>query len=704
MNPQKIKILDPAEAIKIAAGEVIERPAHIIKELIENSIDAGAKNISLHLQSAGKDFIKITDDGCGMSADDAKLCFAHHATSKICTVQDLNSILTYGFRGEALSSIACVSHVVLITKTADEKVATEVKLQHGKIISESQTSHATGTTLIISHLFDNVPARKKFLKSNETEWNLIISIIQAFCLRYPQINFKIFHNDMMAHNCPATEKLTTRCAQLWNNNLHEQLLELTPTTTQGITISGAISNQNYHRFNRGQIFTFVNNRWVKNSELFKGILKGYDGVLPAQKFPAAFIFVEIDTHLVDINIHPKKEEVKFLHPSIVQKVIETAVKNCLESQIKNILESNNLTRSPFPPSPLAMANKQSNLSIKAKSVDWSDDIFNKKEMDPRLREDEGMAYVNAIDSSRFSEPSKIITPLNFKPIPAITTHISEFELLSTHVIAQPSLKLQLADTDLTAKPDEAESKVRQSKSSSNSSNNIQISPIPHPREGEDPCLPLSQPTPQINATLYDEHPYSIIGQFKKTYIMIEKSEQLVMIDQHAAHERILYERFQKNKTDIATVQLLFPHIVKLTAEEITLLEMYQTVLHEHGIIFDRFSDHEIIIQATPVQTSAQSAQEILQTVLTWIEQNKNITNDTMITQLHEKILAEKACKAACKAGDTLNIEQMQNLIKELIITERNFCCPHGRPTMWTLQLKEIEKHFKRDYAGAKMIW
>ncbi|MBP6892093.1 DNA mismatch repair endonuclease MutL [Candidatus Babeliales bacterium] len=663
MTRQKIKILDACEAIKIAAGEVIERPAHIIKELIENSIDAGAKNITLHLQNAGKNFIKITDDGFGMSPDDAILCFAHHATSKISTVHDLHSIATYGFRGEALSSIACISNVVLITKTDHEKIATELKLEQGKIVSNLQTSHPTGTTFIISHLFDNIPARKKFLKSDDTEWNFIVTIIQAFCLRYPQIHFKIFHNEMMAYNCPATEKLTTRCAQLWSNNLHDQLLELTPSSDQKMTISGAISNQSYHRFNRGQIFTFVNNRWVKNSELFKGILKGYDGVLPAQKFPAAFIFIEIDPDQVDINIHPKKEEVKFLHPAIVQRFVELSVKNCLQSQIKETLE-----------------NKR------------------KENMDPRLREDEGIVHFNAINFSKswnnknnteptsfqnFTSPidSNINKPLNFKPIPTFATHISEFDSFPFQT-TEPFLNSEHANTDLNAKLDETAVSVETAKPSNN----------------------FSTKTYQINSTLHEEHPCGIIGQFKKTYIMVEKSEQLIMIDQHAAHERILYERFQNNKNNVATVQLLFPHIVKFTEQEITVLEQYQPLLHKHGIIFDRFSDHEIIIQATPVETSGHSAQEILQTALIWIDQNKNITNDEMIIQLHEKVLAEKACKAACKAGDRLNIEQMQNLIKELIITEKNFCCPHGRPTMWTLQLKEIEKHFKRDYAGAKTIW
>ena len=600
MTTQKIKILDPAEAIKIAAGEVIERPAHIVKELIENSIDAGAKNITLHLQNAGKNFIKITDDGCGMSPLDAKLCFAHHATSKISNVHDLQTIATYGFRGEALSSIACVSNVVLITKTEQEKAATSIKLEQAKLIEQTQTSHPTGTTLVISHLFDNVPARKKFLKSDETEWNLIVTIIQAFALRYPNINFKIFHHDTMAFNCPATDKIQTRSAQLWNNNLHEQLLELEPASEGCITISGAISDVHYARFNRGQIFTFVNNRWVKNSELLKGILKGYDGVLPLQKFPAAFIFITIDPQEIDINIHPKKEEIKFLHPSVVQRMIELSVKNCLGMQIKKKLEDDAPKILPTP------------ATFKAPII------------------------------------SKIITPARAAAMPQI-----------------PEL------------------------------------PSFDPFYQEENYPP---PTPQINTTIYDDQPYSIVGQFKKTYIMIEKSEQLIIIDQHAAHERILYQRFKAQKTEVATVQLLFPHIAKLPTDEIKILHNYQKLFKDHGILFDEFSEQEIIIQATPVEMSAQSAEDIIKTVLQWLQREQNLSDDELFAELHEKVLAEKACKAACKAGDALNHEQMQNILNELQVTQNNFCCPHGRPTMWSLSCKEIEKHFKRDYAGAKFTF
>ncbi|MBP7854710.1 ATP-binding protein, partial [Candidatus Babeliales bacterium] len=246
----KIKILTPQESIKIAAGEVIERPAHILKELIENSLDARAKNIIINIQKAGKFLIKITDDGIGMSPDDAQLCFAHHATSKISSIDDLQTITTFGFRGEALSSIASVSHISLITKTENEKLATNVDLKFGTITAVTQTSFPTGTTITITQLFDNIPARKKFLKTDETERNCIINIFQAFALQRIDVTFKLFDQDVLLFNCTATSTLQLRCAQLWDNYLHQNLILLEPEHDLNFTITGAISTPAYQRFGR----------------------------------------------------------------------------------------------------------------------------------------------------------------------------------------------------------------------------------------------------------------------------------------------------------------------------------------------------------------------------------------------------------------------------------------------------------------------
>ncbi|HSW75973.1 MAG TPA: DNA mismatch repair endonuclease MutL [Candidatus Saccharimonadales bacterium] len=679
---QTIKILDPAQAIKIAAGEVIERPAHIIKELIENSIDAQANIITIHATSAGKEEISISDNGCGMSPQDALLCFAHHATSKISTVHDLETIVTYGFRGEALSSIASVSHVELITKTEQDKSATRVIVHEGKIIEQTIAAREVGTTLTITNLFATIPARKKFLKSDDTEWNLIVSIFQAFCLVYPNIHFKLFHNDHLSYNCPPTNDMKTRCAQLWSGNLHEQLIDLEvksesrKTSAENISVVGAISTPHYYRFNRGQIFTFVNNRWVKNIEMTKAILKGYDGVLPTKKYPAAFLFLTIDPTQVDINVHPKKEEVKFLHPGVIQRIIQEAVQKTLSNRITKHLTVNQLSTiyKPYkivtepkdfhklPGSPgysyaKATAHEQARVSVEALAKSQG-----------RRGEENIPSFI--ISSEPFAVPT--ITESDGWAMSAATS--TEFSVIP----AEAGIQEKIVDNEKVASTVFIKS--------------IAPNPIPTPI----PIMPAD-----VNQSVYEQEPYSIVGQFKKTYIILEKNNQLILIDQHAAHERILYEQFKKNMQQTASVRLLFPHIIKLSISEVQQIITYEKLFYKHGIEFEAFSQTELVIQATPVHMQAQAAHNIIHLALTWIKEHSNIDHDELYTQLHEKILTEKACKAACKAGDCLNHEQMNNLIKELLITDNRFCCPHGRPTIWGIELKDIEKHFKRDYVGSK---
>lgn len=603
---QKIKILNPQEAIKIAAGEVVERPSHILKELIENSIDAGATTITIHCKKAGKELLSITDNGCGMSPQDARLCFAHHATSKISTVHDLESINTYGFRGEALSSIASVAHVQLTTKTDNEKSATQLTLECCKIISETIAAHPTGTTIIITNLFDTIPARKKFLKSNDTEWNAILSIFQAFCLRYCNIQFKLFHDDKLAYNCPTTPTILQRCAQLWNNELHDQLIEFEPATKNGIILSGATTKSHYHRYNRNQIFTFVNNRWVKNIELSRAILKGYQNVLPNQKYPATFLFVDIDPTCIDINIHPKKEEIKFLHPGIVQTFIQETITKTLN---KTVAQSHNATATSWLQTPTFS------------NVHFAKPLLN----------------LSKQSNKKNSEIDPIIGTIN-KPV---------------HNFFSNSITKAIPSA--------------------------------------------------FNETFIEEEFYTIIGQFHATYILIEQTQELLIVDQHAAHERILYEQFKKNFDQVATVQLLFPQIVKLSEQDVTLITEHTHLFASHGIVFERFSDTEIIVQSTPVSLQHKAIVEIIQITLAWIKEHQTVDKHDFFKQLNESIHTQKACKMACKAGDILNQEQMQNIVQTLFKTENRFCCPHGRPSMWQLSIKEIEKFFKRDYKSKQNI-
>jgi len=635
MQPtNKIKILSPDQAIKIAAGEVVERPVNIIKEIVENSIDAGATKISIFIEQAGKKLIKIIDNGSGMTPDDAKLSVAPHATSKITTVEDLEKIVTFGFRGEALASINSVSNLTITTKTDAAQTGTRIAWQFGKLTSESLQSHQTGSTLEIAHLFDNIPARQKFLKKDETEWRAIVTLFQAFCLDYCNVHFQLYNDDKLQFNCPAVIKLSDRAAQLFDTHLQEKIIDLIDLENKLCSVTGIISQPTYYRYDRNQIFIFVNNRWVKNIDLTKAIMRGYAGTLPPQKYPAAIIFINIDADQVDVNIHPKKEEIKFLHPKKVETIIVNSIKATLtETVTQEIIPTHSV---------------QSNFSA-----------INTEEFSVKLERHE------------------------YKPAP--------FSFLQTNTAQQAFKKVALS----------AEEETQEKKTTLY--NELEFIPhdfATHAFENfkKSDILPAVE-TPETQKTLIsDEHQeLAIIGQHKLTYILFERHNNLVFVDQHAAHERILYEQFKANFHNVATIQLMFPEFIKLQAQDIITITPYLSLLKDHGIDAEIFSDTQLIIQATPVHLKNQLLQETLRQVIGWIAELDETDPDRIAHLLNEKMHTKMACSAAIKAGDLLNMEQMQQLLQNLLKTENRFSCPHGRPTFWTLPIDHLEKQFKRDY-------
>ena len=625
----KIKILSPEQAIKIAAGEVVERPVNIIKELVENSIDAQATKISIFISQAGKQLIKIIDNGLGMSPDDAKLSVAQHATSKIESIEDLETIATFGFRGEALASINAVSNVTITTKTADDQTGTQLKWNFGKLVEESLQSHPTGTTLEIANLFDNIPARQKFLKKDETEWRAIVTLFQAFCLDYKNIHFQLYNENKLQFNCPSINKLSDRTAQLFDANLHSKTLELVHLENKLCSVTGIISSSDYYRYDRNQIFIFVNNRWVKNIDLTKAIMRGYVGTLPAQKYPAAMIFIQIDPQQIDVNIHPKKEEVKFLHPKKVETIIANSIQATLDQAVKKI----------FQPTFIQPAHNFSTPTPGMQSDAIEPSYFSTTP---------GQHSIKIKDQGNIEQEFSFLK----KDKPADNFQIHE-PIITTPATAQH----QFESSEKTIPPTELQSHIIESV----------------------------------------EHELTIIGQYKRTYILCEKNNNLILIDQHAAHERILYEQFKTNFQNIATIQLMFPEFIKLLPQDILILAPHLPLLQDHGIKAEIFSDTQLIIQATPVHLKNQMLTETIQQIIGWIK-DIDETDQTRITHLlNEKIHTKMACSAAIKAGDALNIEQMRQLLKNLESTEHKFSCPHGRPTFWTLPIDTIEKQFKRDY-------
>lgn len=605
----KIQQLSLHEIQKIAAGEVIDRPANIVKELIENSLDAGATHIKICIQEGGKKVIRIIDNGCGMSHEDALMCCMHHATSKIKSVADLEFVQTFGFRGEALSSIVAVARVTLSTRQAADEHGVMLKFDQGAMISDSIVSLVPGTDIEVEDLFYTVPARKKFLKSTETEWRQILLLVQAYCLDYRSIHFELYHNDQVVINCPPAKSLHDRVTQLWDHAMSSSMVAIEGKNERNdIAIEGLVSNHQFSRYDRSNIFMFVNSRWIKNQHLSKAVLKSYANVLQPGKYPCAIICITVDPVQVDINIHPRKEEVKFLHPQIVESVIHNAVHAALQGTLTRAgIDQRNEEMSQYPKNAAPLFFKQE--------------------------------YAAPVFTFHKPEPSCPKFPEKHASNPSIAPQSEPLEQLiqeEQQVIMQP-----------------------------------------HRVAGESFG--------------------TIIGQYKATYILIERDNELMIVDQHAAHERVLYERFSNRFDEIATVKLLFPLSIMVSSEDCMVLDTHKQIFADYGVMLEPFGQNSFIISATPVHLQNIDFNDLIKQFLGCFYENQGAQTITLSSMLHNKLRALMACKAAVKAGDVLTNAQMEQILKDLSVTENNLTCPHGRPTHWCINHDELEKKFKRDY-------
>ncbi len=630
-----IKVLPPHEAQKIAAGEVIERPAHILKELLENSIDAGATQVSVWIEQAGKQLIRVVDNGSGMSLNDAHICFLPHATSKVSTLDEVYAVKSYGFRGEALASISAVSKVTLITRLQDDTSGVGVRLdyQQGAVVRKEAVACPVGTDLLIRDLFYNIPVRKKFLKADSTEWNQLQAIIQAFCLSHSTIHFKLFHDDKLVINAPSAATLKDRVMQVWDHELTQNLisLELSEKPLSWLSYSGLISGHQFWRYGRTHIFFFVNGRWIKNQELSKALLKGYLNVLPPGKFPAAFIFLQVDSAHVDINVHPKKEEVRFIKPATVEMQIFNAIKTTLEQQVNRILEPR---IAPVQPVSVSTLNKP--------IVNLESSLNNKSD--------------NSISENRL--PAHMYQPRQIIDWDAL--------LDLSSIQSQTPVKQFRQDQGMVLQ----EAIIQESQEALFSS----VS------RGQEAAVTTS---------------FSIIGQLFATYILIQSNDQLIIIDQHAAHERVLYEKFLKNFQHKEGTALLFPEIVRVSKDQMDILQTVFDFFEEQGILLEQFGALEIVIKTSPPLIAQHDLKDLLFEVAAFVQEHEAIDRELFRKRLNEFTHSHMACKTAVKAGDLLEPIFMNQLVSDLMKTESRFICVHGRPTMWTLGKPAIEKNFRR---------
>lgn len=618
----KIKKLSAQEAQKVAAGEVVERPSNIVKELIENSLDAGATTISLYLEKAGKDLIRVVDDGCGMSSDDAYVCFANHATSKIEKIDDLTTIASFGFRGEALASISAVSKVTLLTKgreRADNDLGCMIECSQGIITRPTDVACPYGADFQIRDLFFNIPARKKFLKRDDTEQNHIQNLLYAFCLSHKDIHFKYFNDGKLVLNAPPAKTIKDRASQIWGYDFALNLLDISTTQkSEWYSISGCMSNHHFWRYGRTHLYFFVNNRWIKDQEISRALMKGYSHVLPPGKFPAAFIFFSVDKDEVDINVHPKKEEVRFIKPGALRVGLQDVIRETLE------------------------------LSVSARFTQEHEKVQELKNFFSSPARDESL-----VSTPHFMDRPHASVPIIQRPLP---------ELLHT-----PLMTSRMHDQKLVSVGKEVFS--------------------------EDVMIPEYEDVHEIQKIV--QTPYRLIGQLFATYILVECDEEFIMIDQHAAHERVLYERFKERFEHKEGTLLMFPETLKLSEANIALILREREFFSQQGIELERTSKDEMSIKTSPPRIQNQQLKDLVLEALEFMHEHEHLDTDEFRKKLNEHMHGQMACKAAVKAGDVLTHEQMKQLIEDLQRTKHRFICVHGRPTLWSFGKDKLEKHFRR---------
>ena len=618
----KIKKLSQQEIQKVAAGEVIERPANVAKELLENALDAGASDVTVYIEQGGKKSIRVIDNGFGMSPEDAHMSFVHHATGKITSIDDLDQLTTFGIRGEALSSISSISRVTMTTKEACALEGTKLVLLGGEVIAQTNAAHTTGTDITIEDLFYNVPARRKFLKTDETEWRAIYLLMQAYALNRLDCSFRLYADRKLIFNCRPCKEISERLHFFYDASALRSFMPFAgPEKAESFSFGGVMTDVQYGRYDRSQIFFFVNGRWVKNSKLTHAFLKGYAHVLPAGRYPAGVISLSVDPHEVDVNIHPRKDEVGFLHPKRIETALAASVGEKLSVYATQVLTG--------------YGSK-------------SGDFFEKSSSSGPGTLGELYAGVTT-GADRVREPSCTV----------ITAKTSFFD---------------------------------QSRFEERSSRSFEPS-INEPEPAQRECSVAEQASLVPDG---EERTYTLIGQLRNTYIIVETDRGVVFIDQHAAHERILYELFEQNfGENMASVPLLFPPLFVFSSQEAELFTRYHALFESCGIVIEQCDDSRYAIKRIPTVLKDCDVGEMVKQTLALTGEAGEVDDDLFKDGFYRALRCQMACKAAVKAGDRLTNEQMHELIGSFNKTKSRFSCPHGRPTSWLTTWYELEKQFKR---------
>ena len=646
-----IRILDEFIADKIAAGEVIERPLSIVKELIENSIDAGSSQIVIEIKNGGKSYIRVTDNGSGIVSDEIELAFERHATGKISKLSDLDHINTLGFRGEALASITAISRLTVYSKTADSELGTKLKMQGGTTVSIEKTGMNTGTTMVVEDVFYNTPARRKFMKSDAAEATVIIDMIQKIAIYYSHIAFRLINNKQTIIATPGTGNMLTTIQSIYPS--YRELIEI-----DGDYVHGFISDPGSTKSNkRGQIF-FVNGRYISSSTIEKGIIKGYgDRIFSGH--PICILFIEVNPETIDVNIHPNKKEIKFLHEEDIVKDIENAIKRVINSE--NTIPSAMGLRS------------EGTFDTKASSA-----------VDITASNAERLSSETYQDNSLKSDEKKS-TQVNIKSFLASKTRVSDItDTYTPDGLAESTQNC--TDTDSVKGGFE---EANHNNSASNANNNdVKIND-----NAKDNAIIKKQiaiKAPNVQTFDFDSLVYK--GYLFDTYIIMQSTDIAYLIDQHAAHERIMYERFITvyNNSEHVSQPMLMPFSIETSSDVYAAERFWMDDLARLGFDIDDFGNNTFIVRGIPTYMDRGEAELFIHTYIEDPESRSDRGNTTVIDKL-----IMRSCKAAVKGNNKLSTMEIEELIKQLSNCVNPFSCPHGRPTFIRFTLSEISHAFKR---------
>lgn len=692
----KIVLLDDSTINKIAAGEVIERPASVVKEIVENSIDAGATNITVEIKNGGISYIRVTDNGKGIMQDDMEIAFERHATSKIRSADDLDDVKSMGFRGEALASIAEIAKVELISKTAQSDNGYRVLIEGGKVLESSEYGCPNGTTITIENLFFNTPVRYKFLKKDFTESGYIEDVVTRIALVHPEIAIRLVNTGKTIVQTSGNGDLKSVIYNIYGKDIAENLINI-DYTYEGMRVSGVIGKPVISRSNRTNQLFFVNKRYVKDKTLSGAAEQGFKGFITIGKHGFLILNIDMDPHLVDVNVHPAKLEVRFQEDNKVFKAVYHAIKDGL-SNVDLVANTSSIDGIDHP---------EKNNNEKPETFNFLNNTSFRDAIKPIERTSEIKSQVaNSVDEKFedvMSRINKIQNMINITNKVEPKTEITEAQIPKekivenkTHETQNSAINLENTKSEDVEKIDETQFMDMYEKMFGTAVKKNEVS-----EKVEDEVKEFQPITKNDNISVFEDNTeyklqpeYKYIGIAFNTYIIIEIKQDLYIIDQHAAHERIMYEKIKKNyynENDKDSQLMLLPDIITLTNKEMGIYKDNREMFRKAGFMVDEFGENTIKLSGVPTILLDLETKELFLEALDEI----NTVARTARQEIEEKFIATVACKAAVKAHMVLERQEVEALLNELLVLPNPFTCPHGRPTAIRMTKNDIEKKFSR---------